>query len=275
MASGSSTSGASLPFRCTPARGWTRRAWRRPRERSISTSARRSRIRPHLGVHVCRTSSHGANADTMSDTGLTTSVRVPVSSQRCAWTSSPCRRGCSRRAPTQLEGDRAHRVEQRRVLACRAGGRHPVRRKLHERQPPNRRGREIGQRLRHRHAPRRRGVDDASGVRSPMANASPRQPWNESSVVAQSATGTCQGPTHWSRAQRRRRSGRRSTRGRSCRRRPARAGRATRRRRGQSQTRRTRARPALRRRTSRVMRGGLPRSAARSMSTASLPNSAS
>ena len=39
----------------------------------------------------------------------------------------------------------------------------------------------------------------ASGVRSPMDMASPAKPWKSASVTAQSATGTCQGPTIWSR----------------------------------------------------------------------------
>ena len=39
----------------------------------------------------------------------------------------------------------------------------------------------------------------ASGVRSPMAMASPAKPARSASVTAQSATGTCQGPTIWSR----------------------------------------------------------------------------
>ena len=39
----------------------------------------------------------------------------------------------------------------------------------------------------------------ASGVRSPMDMASPAKPAKSASVTAQSATGTCQGPTIWSR----------------------------------------------------------------------------
>jgi hypothetical protein len=39
----------------------------------------------------------------------------------------------------------------------------------------------------------------ASGVRSPMLMASPAKPVKSASVTAQSATGTCQGPTIWSR----------------------------------------------------------------------------
>ena len=39
----------------------------------------------------------------------------------------------------------------------------------------------------------------ASGVRSPRLMASPRKPLKSASVTAQSATGTCQGPTIWSR----------------------------------------------------------------------------
>ncbi len=39
----------------------------------------------------------------------------------------------------------------------------------------------------------------ARGVRSPMAMASPRKPTKSASVTAQSATGTCQGPTIGSR----------------------------------------------------------------------------
>ena len=39
----------------------------------------------------------------------------------------------------------------------------------------------------------------ASGVRSPMDMASPAKPLKSASVTAQSATGTCQGPTIWSR----------------------------------------------------------------------------
>ncbi len=41
----------------------------------------------------------------------------------------------------------------------------------------------------------------ASGVRSPMAIASPRYPSKSISVTAASATGTCHGPTIGSRAQ--------------------------------------------------------------------------
>jgi hypothetical protein len=40
----------------------------------------------------------------------------------------------------------------------------------------------------------------ASGVRSPIANASPRCVLKPISVTATSATGTCHGPTIWSRA---------------------------------------------------------------------------
>ena len=39
----------------------------------------------------------------------------------------------------------------------------------------------------------------ASGVRSPMLMASPAKPLKSARVTAQSATGTCQGPTIWSR----------------------------------------------------------------------------
>ena len=39
----------------------------------------------------------------------------------------------------------------------------------------------------------------ASGVRSPMLMASPAKPLKSAKVTAQSATGTCQGPTNWSR----------------------------------------------------------------------------
>ena len=52
----------------------------RPGARSISTSAVGPASVRNCGVHVCRTSSHGANAETMSDTGLTTSARAPRSS---------------------------------------------------------------------------------------------------------------------------------------------------------------------------------------------------
>ena len=40
----------------------------------------------------------------------------------------------------------------------------------------------------------------ASGVRSPIAIASPAKPSKSASVIAQSATGSCHGPTIWSRA---------------------------------------------------------------------------
>ena len=40
---------------------------------------------------------------------------------------------------------------------------------------------------------------DASGMRSPVAIASPVKPTWSASVTATSATGTCQGPTIWSR----------------------------------------------------------------------------
>ena len=39
----------------------------------------------------------------------------------------------------------------------------------------------------------------AKGVRSPILMASPANPWKSAKVTAQSATGTCQGPTIWSR----------------------------------------------------------------------------
>ena len=39
----------------------------------------------------------------------------------------------------------------------------------------------------------------ANGVRSPMLMASPAKPWKSAKVTATSATGTCQGPTIWSR----------------------------------------------------------------------------
>ena len=40
-----------------------------------------------------------------------------------------------------------------------------------------------------------RASSSASGVRSPIAIASPVQAWKPLNVTAQSATGTCQGPT--------------------------------------------------------------------------------
>jgi len=42
-------------------------------------------------------------------------------------------------------------------------------------------------------------LTEASGVRSPMLIASPAKPLKSASVTAQSATGTCHGPTIWSR----------------------------------------------------------------------------
>ncbi len=115
----------------------------------------------------------------------------------------------------------------------------------------------------------------ARGERSPIAKASPEWPSNDSSVVAQSATGTCQGPTIGSREQRPPTvrspivtrnvlsatvGWRRTRRTASARSMPSaeKGGRAGR-----------------RRFTSRVIRGGLPRSAGRSMSTGVLPNSGS
>ena len=45
-----------------------------------------------------------------------------------------------------------------------------------------------------------RGSSSASGARSPIATASPVKPRKPLNVTAQSATGTCHGPTIWSRA---------------------------------------------------------------------------
>ena len=47
--------------------------------------------------------------------------------------------------------------------------------------------------------PEAAGLKMASGVRSPMLMASPAKPLRSASVTAQSATGTCHGPTIWSR----------------------------------------------------------------------------
>ena len=112
-------------------------------------------------------------------------------------------------------------------------------------------------------------------MRSPIANASPAYPWNDSSVVAQSATGTCQGPTHWSREHSpptvrspmemrnvlSATAGARSTRAAASA--MVMADVSNRRSDGATLV------------TSRVIRGGLPSSAGRSMSTASLPKSVS
>ncbi len=115
----------------------------------------------------------------------------------------------------------------------------------------------------------------ASGDRSPIANASPAYVSKPRSVVAQSATGTCHGPTIWSREQRpptdrspivmrnvlSATAGARSTRAIASRSSiPAAANGAE---------------DGRRLATSLVMRGGLPSSAGRSMSTGLLPKSGS
>ena len=70
-------------------------------------------------------------------------------------------------------------------------------------QSVDRRRREVGQRLGHRHAARRRPVDQrqrrALADRERLARDAVVV---DSSVTAQSATGTCHGPTIWSRAHR-------------------------------------------------------------------------
>jgi len=108
---------------------------------------------------------------------MSTRGRHLLLSSACASIANPCRPVCRCPSGAQLQPDGAHGVEQRRVLARFAAGRHPVALSFT-------RGSSIGAASRLVMASptacagsrRRRRAQGASGVRSPIAMASPRKP---------------------------------------------------------------------------------------------------
>ena len=263
-----------LPSGRTPRRGSSRRG-ACVRARSTNRTSVSSSLRS-CGVHVPRTSSHGAKAETTRESGPTTS-RVPLPSFQAVRidieslpTGMPTpRRGHSSRATARTvskraassPGDPAAAIQLAESLTRESDATGAAARFV--RASPTAMRPDAGP------------STTATGERSPIANASPAYPSNDRSVVAQSATGTCHGPTIGSREHRpptvrspivtrnvlSATAGWRSTR---C---TASATSMPSARNGSSRGRT--------RRTSRVMRGGLPRSAGRSMSTGRFPNSGS
>ena len=185
-----------------PAPAPSRRGGTAPRpDRSSSSSVSPQSVRS-CGVSVARASVTGANAETMSDSGAVTSRCAPfVGPRRLHRQGVLADRDADAEPRAQLQRDRAHGVEERGVLAGMPRRRHPVGGELDVADVGDRRRGDVGD------APRRspcgrtpRDSISASGVRSPIANASPRQVSKPISVTATSATGTCHGPTIWSRA---------------------------------------------------------------------------
>ena len=162
------------------------------RTRTVGPASVRS-----CGVHVSRTSSHGANADTMSDTGLTTSAREPRSSHAVRIDMESLPTGML----TPRAGQRS-RATARTVSNSAASSPGAPAAAIQLAESFTSESARTGAAARFVRAsatairPDAGASSTARGVRSPMANASPAYPWNESSVVAQSATGTCHGPTH-------------------------------------------------------------------------------
>ena len=228
------------------------------------------------GVQVSRTSAHGAKAETISESGETTSsgrpsschaVRIDIESLPTGMlTPSAGHRSVATlftvsKSPASSPGEPAAAIQladsftSERSLTGAAA-------RLVSASPTAIR-------------PEATGSITAIGARSPMANASPAYPSNDSRVVAQSATGTCQGPTIWSREQRpptvrspmairnvlSATDGARSTRSSASR--------------GSTPASDNGGRAGRTRSTPRVILGGLPSSAGRSMSTGLLPNSGS
>ncbi len=175
--SASSTSGTLLPICCvTCARMLPpRRCLPRPRSMAISVVSAASPAAAtglSCGVSVPRTSVTGAKAETISDTGATTSLAAPASSHLVRIDSESLPTGMLMpSAGPQLHADRLDGVIQARVLAVLTvltAGRHPVGRQLELRERGNRRRRDVGDGLADRHAARCRCVDD--GQRRALAH---------------------------------------------------------------------------------------------------------
>ena len=167
-----------------------------PPARSIRTSIVGPASVRSCGVHVSRTSSHGANADTMRDTGLTTSTREPPSSHAVRIDMESLPTGML----TPRAGQRS-RATARTVSNSAASSPGAPAAAIQLAESFTSESARTGAAARFVRAsatairPEAGASSTARGVRSPIANASPAYPWNESSVVAQSATGTCHGPT--------------------------------------------------------------------------------
>mmetsp|Transcript_1244 Transcript_1244/g.3532 ORF Transcript_1244/g.3532 Transcript_1244/m.3532 type:complete len:285 (+) Transcript_1244:3291-4145(+) len=164
-----------------------------PWPRSIRMAQESSRC--HSGVSVPRTSAMLANADTISDTGAVT-----------CWSSHLVRID-SESLPTGMDTPSAGHSSMPTALtvsnsAASSPGSPQAAIQL---ALSFTRGSSIGAASRLVMAsatamrPDAGAFTDASGMRSPMLIASPAKPWKSASVTAQSATGTCQGPTIWSR----------------------------------------------------------------------------
>ena len=170
----------------------------------------RCRCRPgsSCGVSVPRTSSSAAKAETHDQRHrgrrrcLSTGPSPPSS---CQLRAHRQRILAHRHADTERRAKLhappcPHGVVQRRVFARLAAGRHPVGSSASRAPAFDRRGQEVGDGLAHGHAPRGGGVHRrdrrAFAHAHRLAGESRR---SLASVTAQSATGTCQGPTIGSR----------------------------------------------------------------------------
>ena len=113
------------------------------------------------GVSVARASATGANAETMSDTGAVTAlVAARRRATSCASTSSPCRPGSRRRARRRSRSrPRARCRTARRPRRDGRRGAIQFADSLTSASDADGGGREVGDRLGDRHAPRRGRVD--------------------------------------------------------------------------------------------------------------------
>ena len=166
-------------------------------QQAVSRLPRRS-----CGVSVRRTSSTGAKAETTSETGATTARAAARPASGSALTANPC----PPESRSTVPGTGRSRLPRCRRAARprRAAGRgHPVGRQPHvgdDRRidaaailvsaSPTARRPEAG------------ASSSATGERSPIAMASPANVSKPSAVTPTSLTGTCHGPTSWSRATR-------------------------------------------------------------------------
>lgn len=145
-----------------------------------------------------RTSGTETNAVTTSETGDRTLRSSPLSVVQVVRMDSESLLMGTETPRAVLHGDGAHRVVERSILALLTTGGHPVAGRSHSRSLDRCR-----QQLAIASAtairPEAGASIAASGIRSPLAIASPENPTKSASVTATSATGTCQGPTIWSR----------------------------------------------------------------------------
>jgi hypothetical protein len=145
------------------------------------------------GVSVRRASSHGANAETIQREQRDDFARSAASRHVVHGQGILADRNGTPRAGDSMR--RAHRVEQRRILAGKPAA------AIQFADSFTRPRSETAAAARFVSAsptairPDAGASMTASGVRSPIANASPAWPTKSISVTAQSATGTCHGPT--------------------------------------------------------------------------------